>query len=241
MCFVQGLAMSSSNFAQRHISLDSPCHIPLPACATVPMPCSCLSSSTNLSDCSPSLQFPSDFPVHLLPRPPADPAGHAAHIRQAHRSEVGDISRPPSSSSLPDASASSLASYPAPDPPTVLSAAASPAPFLSHAPPPPDTSIEVETSASAYRLNVRLPAFKRDAITLATKKRRILHIVADRWESGGGQYRRALVYGALVIFCSSGHFERRISFGYDADLVHVRAEFDGEVLRITVPRHLPLC
>ena len=36
-----------------------------------------------------------------------------------------------------------------------------------------------------------------------------------------------------------GHFERRISFGYDADLTQVRAEFDGEHLRITVPRRVP--
>jgi hypothetical protein len=34
----------------------------------------------------------------------------------------------------------------------------------------------------------------------------------------------------------TGHFERRISFGYDADLGHVRAEFDGDMLHITVPR-----
>jgi len=54
--------------------------------------------------------------------------------------------------------------------------------------------------------------------TLATKRRRILHVVADSWENGGG------------------HFERRISFGYDADLVQVRAEFDGEMLRVVVPR-----
>jgi hypothetical protein len=57
--------------------------------------------------------------------------------------------------------------------------------------------------------------------TLATKRRRILHVVADSWEPGGG------------------HFERRISFGYDADLMHVRAEFDGEMLRVLVPRRSP--
>lgn len=33
-----------------------------------------------------------------------------------------------------------------------------------------------------------------------------------------------------------GHFERRVSFGYDAELAQVRAEFDGEMLRIVVPR-----
>ncbi len=57
--------------------------------------------------------------------------------------------------------------------------------------------------------------------TLATKRRRILHVVADSWDAGGG------------------HFERRISFGYDADLVQVRAEFDGEMLRVIVPRRAP--
>ncbi len=37
----------------------------------------------------------------------------------------------------------------------------------------------------------------------------------------------------------TGHFERRISFGYDADLGQVRAEFDGEILRVIVPRRTP--
>jgi HSP20 family molecular chaperone IbpA len=37
----------------------------------------------------------------------------------------------------------------------------------------------------------------------------------------------------------TGHFERRISFGYDADLGRVRAEFDGEILRVFVPRRTP--
>jgi hypothetical protein len=35
-----------------------------------------------------------------------------------------------------------------------------------------------------------------------------------------------------------GHLERRVSFGYDADLAQVRAEFDGEYLRVTVPRRI---
>jgi hypothetical protein len=57
-----------------------------------------------------------------------------------------------------------------------------------------------------------------DTSTLAMRRRRILHVVADNWSDGGG------------------HFERRISFGYDADLASVRAEFDGEILRISIPR-----
>jgi HSP20 family molecular chaperone IbpA len=127
----------------------------------------------------------------------------------------------------------STVSYPPPEPPVILPAEtvdnttltalqSQPAyvPFLSHAPPPPDSWIEVETTLSEYKLHVRLPGFSREGITLATKRRRILRVVADGWENGGG------------------HFERRISFGYDADLVQVRAEFDGVMLRIIVPRRI---
>ena len=35
-----------------------------------------------------------------------------------------------------------------------------------------------------------------------------------------------------------GHFEQRISFGYDALLAQVRAEFDGEHLQVIVPRRV---
>ncbi|KAF8134527.1 hypothetical protein EV363DRAFT_1323765 [Boletus edulis] len=91
--------------------------------------------------------------------------------------------------------------------------------FLCHSP-PANTWINVESSQSEHALLVGLPGFRRDAITIATGKRRILHVVADSWEPEGG------------------HFERRVSFGYDADLAQVRAEFDGEILRIVVPRHV---
>ncbi|KAH7913257.1 hypothetical protein BJ138DRAFT_1002653 [Hygrophoropsis aurantiaca] len=126
-------------------------------------------------------------------------------------------------------SVSSTSGYPAPEAPVILT----PPPqaeseqgerrraphdsFLCHAP-PPDTWIAIESSLSEYTLTVRLPGFRRDGITLATRRRRILHVVANSWEPGGG------------------HFERRVSFGYDADLAQVRAEFDGEMLRIIVPR-----
>ncbi|KAJ7873789.1 hypothetical protein B0H14DRAFT_2343973, partial [Mycena olivaceomarginata] len=100
-------------------------------------------------------------------------------------------------------------------------------PFLNHAPPPVDSWMEVETTQGEYRLIVRLPGFKRDGITLATKKRRILHLVADSWDDSGATAGRA---------GGGGHFERRISFGYDADLAQVRAEFDGEILRVIIPR-----
>lgn len=44
------------------------------------------------------------------------------------------------------------------------------------------------------------------------------------------------ISSSLTSYICAGHFERRISFGYDADLSHVRAEFDGEHLRVLVPR-----
>ncbi|KAJ7187855.1 hypothetical protein C8R46DRAFT_877253 [Mycena filopes] len=144
---------------------------------------------------------------------------------------------PPDSAATAISRTPSLRKYPPPEPPVILAggadadgvgagppvAGASYEPFLSHAPPPVDSWIEVETTQGEYRLIVRLPGFKRDGITLATKKRRILHVVADSWDEPGG-----------------GHFERRISFGYDADLAQVRAEFDGELLRIIIPRRMPV-
>ncbi|KIY48174.1 hypothetical protein FISHEDRAFT_8736, partial [Fistulina hepatica ATCC 64428] len=98
--------------------------------------------------------------------------------------------------------------------------------FLGPNPAPPESYIEVETTPGEYRLNVSLPGFRRDGITLATKRRRILHILADSYsnEPGASNHGRG------------AHFERRISFGWDADLVNVRAEFDGRMLRVVVPR-----
>lgn len=62
-------------------------------------------------------------------------------------------------------------------------------------------------------------ATRLDCITLATKSRRTLHIVADRWERE-----------------NSAHFERKVTFGADADLAKIRAQFDGSMLRVTVSR-----
>ena len=90
-------------------------------------------------------------------------------------------------------------SYPPPDPPVILptentatshSSFRSQAPylpFLSRAPSPENCWIEVETLQHEYKLHVRLPGFTQEGITLATKRRRILHVVADKWENGGGK------------------------------------------------------
>ncbi|KAJ6625775.1 hypothetical protein B0H10DRAFT_589928 [Mycena sp. CBHHK59/15] len=145
--------------------------------------------------------FPPPEPPVILPTAPDAPGGVAALAAETCEGEAGSRA-----SAASTGTTRSSASY---------------EPFLSHAPPPVDSWIEVETTQAEYRLIVRLPGFKRDGITLATKKRRILHVVADSWEEGGG------------------HFERRISFGYDADLAQVRAEFDGELLRVIIPRRIP--
>jgi len=71
---------------------------------------------------------------------------------------------------------------------------------------------------------------------LATKRRRILHVVADRWEDGASTAGGGGSSNAGAPSTGAGHFERRIAFGYDADLVQVRAEFDGVMLKITIPR-----
>ena len=87
---------------------------------------------------------------------------HAPDMRSTHQ--------PP-----PIAPASASRGLPPPAPPTILdppparsnSARSSRAPyepFLSDAPPPPDSWIAVETSQAEYRLNVRLPGFRRDAM-----------------------------------------------------------------------------
>ncbi|KAJ7713468.1 hypothetical protein B0H14DRAFT_3016454, partial [Mycena olivaceomarginata] len=156
--------------------------------------------------------------------PPADlfTAGSVASYRPP-RTTFTPIPPDPPTSPLAGATAinrsGSLGRFPPPEPPVILPTApdappdaippnsransgatltaragctADELPFLNHAPPPVDSWIEVETTQGEYR-------------TLATKKRRILHL-------------------------------RRISFGYDADLAQVRAEFDGEILRVIIPR-----
>ncbi|KAJ1019403.1 hypothetical protein NDA16_004520 [Ustilago loliicola] len=100
----------------------------------------------------------------------------------------------------------------------------SPLPFLERRPAPPETDLVIETERTKYVLITRLPGFSLDCITLATKQHsqhRTLHIVADKWDTEGG-----------------GHFERRITFpDKECDLKNVKAEFDGNTLRVYVPRN----
>ncbi|PPQ98786.1 hypothetical protein CVT24_003344 [Panaeolus cyanescens] len=126
------------------------------------------------------------------------------------------------------ASSSISDTYPAPEAPIILpddvddnGRPSSSRAFLAHSP-ARNSTIEVRTYQNEYQLLVGLPGFSSDSITLATKKKRVLHVVADRWDNDGG-----------------GHFERRIAFGYDADLSQVKADFDRGVLRISIPRRAP--
>ena len=63
-------------------------------------------------------------------------------------------------------------------------------PFLSHAPPPADTYITVETMETEYRLIVRLPGYKRDAMCVCFNL--FSQLIADPSEAcfprGGAEY-----------------------------------------------------
>ncbi|KAL5632295.1 hypothetical protein ACGC1H_000338 [Rhizoctonia solani] len=99
-------------------------------------------------------------------------------------------------------------------------------PFLPHHPPRQPLEVRVEenppgpgSEGGSWVISVRLPGFAPDGITVGTRRGRVLMIVADNYNDDDG-----------------GHFERRISFGYDADMAAIRAEFNGDILRVTVPR-----
>jgi hypothetical protein len=151
------------------------------------------SSSSSNDDASIATSFDTDV---SLDKPTPSPPLENEPPSQSHEytAMCRFMSHPPTTP-LPDSS-----SYPPPDPPIILpidppdDSALHPTrprppyvPFLSPAPPPPDSWIQVETTTSEYRLHVRLPGFSREGITLATRRRRILHVVADRWGEGGGQ------------------------------------------------------
>ncbi|KAG9110751.1 hypothetical protein FRC07_008160, partial [Ceratobasidium sp. 392] len=127
-----------------------------------------------------------------------------------------------------------LSPPPAPPPPHIHTPPVQPPayeyPFLpNHAPRRPlDVRVEEVLPAGgagqeggSWAITVRLPGFNPDGITIGTRRGRVLVIVADNYNDGDD---------------GAGHFERRISFGYDADMANIRAEFNGDMLRVTVPR-----
>lgn len=125
--------------------------------------------------------------------------------------------------------------------------------FLCHSP-PANTWIAVETLESEYSLLVRLPGFTRNGMLVFFLSLPVFFIdpppVAPSPQRGVAYYMLWLIRGSLKavrrtvsitappVTLYLGHFERRVSFGYDAELSQVRAEFDGEMLRIVVPRRI---
>lgn len=85
----------------------------------------------------------------------------------------------------------------------------------------PDKRITVSTSATDHQVIIHMPGFDSDAITLTLKGtgRRTLHVLANRWDSD-----------------KTERFERRITFGIDADLSLIRARFEDDHLYVNVPR-----
>ncbi|KAF8601135.1 hypothetical protein BDV93DRAFT_397517, partial [Ceratobasidium sp. AG-I] len=74
-----------------------------------------------------------------------------------------------------------------------------------------------------YALDASIPHFHHSSITVATRRGRLLVIAADRWDTDPAPF-------------SLDPAHRRITFGWDADMARIRAEFDGQVLHVSVPR-----
>ncbi|CAE6462685.1 unnamed protein product [Rhizoctonia solani] len=146
------------------------------------------------------------------------------------------------SSSLP---APVLCGPPAPDPPHVHTPPSSPEatpyayPFLPSFEPRGDArpSVSVDVLQDKYMVACRMPHFDHSSITVATRRGRLLVIAADRWDSiepAPLSLDPALIPNPP----QPAHFERRVTFGWDADMTRIRAEFDGVTLHVTVPRRL---
>lgn len=87
---------------------------------------------------------------------------------------------------------------------------------------PPETSLQVDRSdPSQVLLRVTLPGFSLDNITVAMRRGKKVHIVADSYGENGG------------------HYERLVFLGSDISSSAPRAEFDGTLLKIYVERRRP--
>ncbi|CAE6358139.1 unnamed protein product [Rhizoctonia solani] len=151
---------------------------------------------------------------------------------------------PTLASSLPSPS-QSLCGPPPPEPPHIHTPPSSPSarpyayPFLPSCEPRGDArpSVSVEVFPDKYVLSCRMPHFDHSSITVATRRGRSLVITADRWdtiEPAPLSLDPALIPSPP----QPAHFERRVTFGWDADMGRIRAGFDGVTLHITVPRRL---
>ncbi|GAA5864901.1 hypothetical protein JCM3774_004266 [Rhodotorula dairenensis] len=91
--------------------------------------------------------------------------------------------------------------------------------FLDHRSEPPETSLLVDRSdPTQVLLRVTLPGFSLDNITVAMRRGKKVHIVADLYGENGG------------------HYERLVFLGSDISSAAPRAEFDGTTLKIYIER-----
>ncbi|CAE6336533.1 hypothetical protein RSOLAG22IIIB_11924 [Rhizoctonia solani] len=138
-----------------------------------------------------------------------------------------------------------LCGPPPPEPPHIHTPPSSPEarpyayPFLPSYEPRGDArpSVSVDVDTDKYVLACRMPHFDHSSITVATRRGRLLVIAADRWdalEPAPLSLDPALIPNPP----QPAHFERRVTFGWDADMTRIRAEFDGVTLHVTVPRRL---
>ena len=179
---------SDGSYSSNPTSQGSGFDLPNKNSSTTRLSSSRADSSNSQSHNVNSESLPRPVSPFRAPRPPIRQQSSRSHIYQptAMRSYMMPLH--------------DTTSYPPPDPPVILpienstimsqSSYRSQAPyfpFLSHAPSPENSWIEIETLQHEYKLHVRLPGFTQDGITLATKRRRILHVVADKWENGGGK------------------------------------------------------
>ncbi|KAG8726328.1 hypothetical protein FRC11_000349 [Ceratobasidium sp. 423] len=138
-----------------------------------------------------------------------------------------------------------LCGPPPPDPPHIHTPPSSPSatpyayPFLPLYEPRGDLrpSVSVDVHPDKYVLACRMPHFDHSSITVATRRGRLLVIAADRWDNLEPA-PLSLDPAQIPNPPQPAHFERRITFGWDADMARIRAEFDGVTLHVTVPRRL---
>lgn len=84
---------------------------------------------------------------------------------------------------------------------------------------PKDQRVTISTTPDVYAVTISIPGVSIDGLTLAMKgpHRRTLHVMANRWDS-------------------DEHFERRITFGPDADMSSIHARFEDGHLYVDVLR-----
>ena len=152
------------------------------------IPLDCPEHDSSWTQNQPPVSTQAAVPTTAVPSRPVSSSGSVrtwSSLPPPYSPSEASYSRRPFSEPVPDSAATHLPpsaspalasrSLPPPAPPTILdpppvrssiarNSRAPHEPFLSDAPPPPDSWIAVETSPGEYRLIARLPGFRRDAM-----------------------------------------------------------------------------